>query len=233
MAISENKPRQIIHLDLDAFYCAVEEQRDPSLQGKPFAVGGRPEGRGVVSSCSYAARKKGVRSAMPMARAIQLCPELVIVPPHFDLYRPASRRVMSKVRELSHLVEQISIDEAFIDVTELPEDAEILGRRLQTEIRDELRLPSSLGIATNKLVAKISNDVGKSKAKKGVPPNAITVVPPGKEAEFLAPLPVEMLWGVGPKTAERLALMNVKTIGELAMIQMSIWQIALEKTAGI
>ena len=125
---------------------------------------------------------------------------------------------MSKVRELSHLVEQISIDEAFIDVTELPEDAEILGRRLQTEIRDELRLPSSLGIATNKLVAKISNDVGKSKAKKGVPPNAITVVPPGKEAEFLAPLPVEMLWGVGPKTAERLALMNVKTIGELAMI---------------
>lgn len=212
------KHRQIIHLDLDAFYCAVEEQRDPNLRGKPSAVGGRPEGRGVVSSCSYAARKKGVRSAMPMARAIQLCPELIIVPPHFDLYRPASRKVMSKVKELTHLVEQISIDEAFIDVTELAEDAETIGRRLQAEIRDELGLPNSLGIATNKLVAKIANDVGKSKAQKGVPPNAMTVVSPGKEAEFLAPLPVEMLWGIGPKTAEKLALMKVQTIGDLAKV---------------
>lgn len=212
------KHRQIIHLDLDAFYCAVEEQRDPSLRGKPFAVGGRPEGRGVVSSCSYAARMKGVRSAMPMARAVQRCPELIIVPSHFDLYRPASRKVMSKVRDLTHLVEQISIDEAFIDVTDLPEDAEILGRRLQAEIRDELGLPNSLGIATNKLVAKIANDVGKSKAQKGAPPNAMTVVPPGEEAEFLAPLPVEMLWGVGPKTAQKLEQMNVKTIGDLTRI---------------
>lgn len=218
MDISESKPRQIIHLDLDAFYCAVEEQRDPSLRGQPFAVGGRPEGRGVVSSCSYAARIRGVRSAMPMARAVQLCPELRIVPSHFDLYRPASRNAMRKVREITPLVEQISIDEAFMDVSELPEDAEIIGRRLQAQIRDELGLPNSLGIATNKLVAKIANDVGKSKSKSGAPPNALTLVPPGKEAEFLAPLPVELLWGVGPKTAEKLALMEVQTIGDLARV---------------
>jgi len=216
--INSDKPRQIIHLDLDAFYCAVEEQRDPTLRGMAFAVGGRPEGRGVVSSCSYAARKRGVRSAMPMARAIQLCPNLKVVPPHFDLYRPASRKVMDKVRALTSLVEQISIDEAFIDVSGLPEDAETIGRRLQAEIRDELGLPNSLGIATNKLVAKIANDVGKSKSKSGAPPNALTIVPPGKEAEFLAPLAVEMLWGVGPKTAEKLALMDVQTIGDLAKV---------------
>jgi DNA polymerase IV len=211
-------PHQIIHLDLDAFYCAVEEQRDPTLCGQAFAVGGRPEGRGVVASCSYAARKQGVRSAMPMARAIQLCPKLKIVSPHFDLYRPASRNVMSKARTITSLVEQISIDEVFIDVSDLPEDAEIIGRRLQAEIRDELGLPNSLGIATNKLVAKIANDVGKAKSKSGAPPNALTVVSPGTEADFLAPLPVEMLWGVGPKTAGKLALIDVQTIGDLAKL---------------
>jgi DNA polymerase IV len=216
--IDSGKPRQIIHLDLDAFYCAVEEQRDPTLCGLAFAVGGRPEGRGVVSSCSYAARKQGVRSAMSMARAIQLCPDLRVVSPHFDLYRPASRKVMSKVRTITALVEQISIDEAFIDVSDLPEEAEIIGRRLQAEIRDELGLPNSLGIATNKLVAKIANDVGKAKSKSGAPPNALTFVSPGTEAVFLAPLPVEMLWGVGPKTAEKLALMAVQTIGDLATV---------------
>ncbi len=212
------KPRQIIHLDLDAFYCAVEEQRDPSLRGLPFAVGGHPEGRGVVSSCSYAARVRGVRSAMPTARAVRLCPELKIVSSHFDLYREASRKVMRRVRAITPLVEQISVDEAFIDVSGLPEDAETIGRRLQAEIRDELGLPNSLGIASNKLVAKTANDVSKAAAKSGQPPNALTVVPPGKEAEFLAPLPVEMLWGVGPKTAEKLAQMEVQTVGQLAAI---------------
>jgi DNA polymerase-4 len=216
MAISEDRTRQIIHLDLDAFYCAVEEQRDPSLRGLAFAVGGRPEGRGVVSSCSYAARKRGVRSAMPMARAVQLFPELKIVSSHFDLYRQASRQVMMRVRAISTLVEQISIDEAFIDVSDLTEDAETIGRRLQAEIRDELGLPNSLGIASNKLVAKIANDVGKKASKSNTAPNALTVIPPGKEAEFLAPLPVEMLWGIGPKTAEKLSSMNIQTIGELA-----------------
>ncbi len=213
--------RQIIHLDLDAFYCAVEEQLDPSLKGLPFAVGGRPDQRGVVSSCSYAARAQGVRSAMPMARALQLCPQLKIVSPHYKAYHEASRKVMVKLGTITPLVEQLSIDEAFLDVSDLTDNAEIIGRNLQDEIRTELDLPCSLGIASNKLVAKIATDVGKAARvaqKSDTSPNALTVVPPGKEAEFLAPLPVEMLWGVGPKTAQKLSLMNVHTIGELAAI---------------
>ncbi len=208
--------RRIIHLDLDAFYCAVEEGRDPSLKGVPFAVGGRPEQRGVVASCSYAARAQGVRSAMPMRTALGLCPDLQIVPGHFRAYRAASRQVMKKLRDLTQLVEQISIDEAFLEVTDLPYPIEEIADRLQASIRQELDLPNSLGIASNKLVAKIATDVGKMDVKKGVPPNAITIVPPGQEAEFLEKLPVTMLWGVGPKTAEKLAAFEIKTIGELA-----------------
>ncbi len=197
--------RRIIHLDLDAFYCAVEEQRDPSLIGKPFAVGGQPDQRGVVSSCSYAARAHGVRSAMPMRTALNLCPELLIVSSHFSAYRAASQQVMKRLRSLTPLVEQISIDEAFLEVTDLPDPVKEIAHRLQDGIRGDLNLPCSLGIATNKLVAKIATDVGKMAVKKGVSPNAITIVPPGEEAAFLAPLPVRMLWGVGPKTAEKLA----------------------------
>ncbi len=208
--------RKILHLDLDAFFCAVEEQRDPNLRGKAFAVGGRPETRGVVASCSYAARRFGVRSAMPMVRAVKLCPQLIIVPSHFDAYRAASHQVMAHVHRLTPLIEQLSIDEAFLDVSDLPEPAEGLARRLQTTINTELNLPCSLGVATNKLVAKIANDVGKAAARSDQPPNALQVVPPGQEAAFLAPLPVEALWGVGPKTAERLHGLGLHTIGDLA-----------------
>jgi len=208
--------RKILHLDLDAFFCAVEEQRDPSLVGKPFAVGGQPDRRGVVASCSYAARSFGVRSAMPMATAVRLCPDLIIVPHRFGAYREASRAVMDRVNDLTPLVEQISIDEAFLDVTMLPDPAETIARRLQGTINDDLRLPCSLGVATNKLVAKIANTVGKARARTGHPPNTIQVVPPGEEAAFLAPLPVEELWGVGPKTAEQLARLGLRTIGDIA-----------------
>ncbi len=211
-------PRRIIHLDLDAFYCAVEEQRDPTLVGKPFAVGGRPDQRGVVSSCSYAARAQGVRSAMPMRTALGLCPNLLIVSSHFSDYRAASRQVMKRLRDLTPFVEQISIDEAFLEVTDLPDPVKVIAHRLQEGIRQELDLPCSLGVATNKLVAKIATDVGKMAVQKGVPPNAITIVPPGEEASFLAPLPVRMLWGVGPKMTERLALMEITEIGQLAQI---------------
>jgi DNA polymerase-4 len=209
-------PRKILHLDLDAFFCAVEEQRDPGLRGKPFAVGGRPDQRGVVASCSYAARKFGIRSAMPMARAVRLCPELIIVPSHFKAYRAASREVMARLHALTPLVEQLSIDEAFLDVSDLPEAGEALARRLQATIRTELGLPCSLGAATNKLVAKIANNIGKTQARREGPPNAIRVVAPGQEAAFLAPLPVDELWGVGPKTAERLAQLGLRAIGDIA-----------------
>lgn len=209
-------PRKILHLDLDAFYCAVEEQRDPSLVGVPFAVGGRPQERGVVSSCSYAARRLGIRSAMAMAHATRLCPGLRIISPHYKAYARASEGVMEHLRSLTPLVEQISIDEAFLDVSDLSESAETIAFELQATVRDNLILPCSLGVATNKLLAKTANDFGKATAQSEGPPNAITVVHPGDEAAFLAPLPVEALWGVGPKTAERLSALEIYTIGELA-----------------
>lgn len=209
-------PRTILHLDLDAFFCAVEEQRDPSLRGQPFAVGGQANQRGVVASCSYAARQFGVHSAMPMAQAVRLCRDLVIVPASHGIYHTASEKVMARLRDLTPLAEQISIDEAFLDVTMRREDGEALARRLQADIRDGLGLPCSLGVATNKLVAKIANNMGKAGATRSAPPNAITVVPPGTEAAFLAPLPVRELWGVGPKTAEALARLGIRTIGDLA-----------------
>ncbi len=208
--------RTIMHLDLDAFFCAVEEQRDPTLRGRPFAVGGRPESRGVVSSASYAARQFGVRSAMPMAKAVRLCPELLVVSPNFSAYRAASQQVMAHLHALTPLVEQISIDEAFLDVTALGEPGAEMAARLQATIRDELALSCSLGVAANKLVAKVATDVGKSLVRSGAMPQAICVVPPGDEAAFLAPLPTTALWGVGPKTAEKLAELGIHMIGDIA-----------------
>jgi DNA polymerase-4 len=186
--------RKILHLDLDAFFCAVEELQDPSLRGLAFAVGGKPDQRGVVSSCSYAARRFGVRSALPMSQAVRMCPNLIIRPPQFKAYRTASEQVMARLNNLTPFVEQISIDEAFLDVTMLPDGAEVIARHLQAQINSELGLPCSLGVASNKLVAKIANNIGKDQAGKDAPPNAIMVIAPGKEAEFLAPLGTRELW---------------------------------------
>jgi DNA polymerase-4 len=208
--------RKIIHLDLDAFFCAVEELLDPSLHDKAFAVGGHPETRGVVSSCSYPARHFGVHSAMPMAQAIRACPGLIVIYPRHGAYGEMSRRVMNYIEQLTPLVEQISIDEAFMDVSDLPEPGLVIAERLQSTINRELKLPCSLGVATNKLVAKIACDAGKVSRKGTSPPNAITVVPPGEEAAFLAPLPVRALWGIGPKTDARLSELGIHTIGDLA-----------------
>ena len=207
--------RKILHFDLDAFYCAVEEQRHAELKGAPFAVGGRPESRGVVASCSYAARQFGIRSAMGMAQAVRLCPQLRILPPDMREYGQVSRRVMEILHKTSPLVEQLSIDEAFLDVSERREYATVLARRLQAEVEDTLGLPSSLGVATNKLVAKIATDVGKAAVQTDDYPRAIQVVPPGREAEFLAPLPVDALWGVGPRTRERLAAIGIHRVADL------------------
>jgi len=208
--------RTIIHVDLDAFFCAVEELREPALAGRAFAVGGPPESRGVVASCSYPARRFGVHSAMPMAQAVRVCPGLLIVEPHFGDYRRVSRQVMARLRRLTTLVEQLSIDEAFLDVSARPEPPLALAQSLQSTIRAELGLPVSLGVASNKLVAKIANTVGKAGARGDGPPNAIQVVPPGEEAAFLAPLPCGELWGVGPKTAARLTGLGLHTIGDIA-----------------
>ncbi len=208
--------RKILHLDLDAFFCAVEEKRDPALRGQPFAVGGDPDRRGVVASCSYAARRFGIHSAMPMAQAVKLCPDLVVVPAHRPDYQSASRQVMAVLHNLTPLVEQLSIDEAFLDVSDLPESATVIARQLQTAINTDPGLPCSLGVASNKLVAKIANNIGKAAVKSGKPPNSIKVIPPGQEAAFLAPLPATELWGVGPKTAERLAHLGLHTIGDIA-----------------
>jgi len=206
--------RTILHLDLDAFFCAVEVIRDPSLEGQPFAVGGTPEGRGVVASCSYAARKFGVRSAMPMGQALRLCPGLKVVSQHGG-YGSYSKKVMVLLDAVTPYVEQISIDECFIDVTDIDAPANTVARRIQRRIQDELRLPSSLGGATSKLVAKIATNVGKDRAQTDGWPNAVLIVPPGEERAFLAPLPVRAMWGVGPKMAERLEAQGIRTLADL------------------
>ncbi len=210
--------RVILHLDLDAFFCAVEELRDPALRGKPFAVGGRPDERGVVASCSYAARALGVHSAMPMSQALRLCPRLMVVPVRHGVYSDVSHQVMQRLHNLSPLVEQISIDEAFLDVSDIREPALEIARKLQAQIWDELRLPCSVGVASNKLVAKIATETGKKAARGAASPQALTVVEAGTESGFLAPLPVNMLWGVGPKTEQKLAGLSIHTIGQLAAL---------------
>lgn len=215
--------RTILHLDLDAFFCAVEENQNPSLRGKAFAVGGKPDERGVVASCSYAARRMGIRSAMPMAKALKLSPRLIIVASRHHLYSEVSRQVMAILREQTPLVEQISIDEAFLDISDIQDEPERFGRGLQARIRNELHLPCSIGLASNKLLAKLATEVGKALALQRIkaqgltePPNAVTVVGFGEEAAFLNPLPVDMLWGVGPKTSARLTELGIRTIGDLA-----------------
>jgi len=208
--------RKILHLDLDAFFCSVEELLDPSLKGKAFAVGGAANSRGVVSSCSYAARHKGVRSAMPTSRALRQCPGLILVGHGHRLYSQYSDRVMEVIGRFTAMIEQISIDEAFIDLTDLPQSCRELAESIQKAVMDEVNLPLSVGCASNKLVAKIATDFGKSGYQGLETPRAITVVPPGEEAAFLAPLPVQAMWGVGPKSAERMRSLGISTLGELA-----------------
>lgn len=203
----------MIHVDLDAFFASVEELLDPSIVGLPIIVGGDPAKRGVVASASYAARAYGVRSAMPMSQALRLCPQAIVRHGHREAYESYSRRVMAILAEYTPLLEQVSIDEAFLDVTgcdQLFGSSEEIARRIQHRILSELGLSSSLGVASNKLVAKVASTLAK--------PRGLLVVPPGEEAAFLAPLPVERLWGVGEATAERLRKLGIQTIGQLAAL---------------
>jgi DNA polymerase-4 len=203
--------RYILHLDVDAFFASVEEILDPSLKGKPLIVGARPEQRGVVASASYAARAFGVHSAMPTAQALRLCPQAIVIPPRHKVYGEYSARMMAILSEYSTLIEPLSLDEAFLDVTGCEArwgSPEELARRLQKRLEVELGLSTSIGLASNKLVAKIASGLEK--------PHGFVVVPQGREAEFLAPLPVERLWGVGEVTARNLHEMGIFTIGQLA-----------------
>ncbi len=209
--------RTILHVDLDAFFVSVELLDKPELRGKPVAVGGRIDQRGVISSASYEARKFGVRSALPTRTAFQLCPELILLSARHDLYAQHSRQVMALLYEITPQIEQLSIDEAFLDITgtELRYgSAEKLAHYLHNRIRDELGLPCSIGVASNKLAAKIATE----KAK----PNNICIVDVGEEAAFLAPLPVRALWGVGPKTAEILKALGIETIGQIAQARSDV-----------
>ena len=189
---------------MDAFYASVEQRDDPSLRGRPVAVGGRPDRRGVVAAASYEARKFGVRSAMSMARAVRLCPELVVVPPDFGRYRDLSTRIFDMYRSVTPLVEPLSLDEAYLDVTRNAWGeplATTVARRLKQWIRDEVGLTVSAGAAPNKFLAKIASDWDK--------PDGLTVIPAERVDAFLRKLPVEALWGVGPVTAKRLRAAGV------------------------
>jgi len=204
----------IIHADLDAFFASVEQLDNPELRGQPVVVGGPPQSRGVVAAASYEARAFGIHSAMPMVTALRLCPEAVRVSPRFQRYAEISRRVMEIFRRFTPLVEPMSLDEAFLDVTAAVEhdpdrqSIEGIARAIKERVRAEVGLTVSVGAASSRSVAKIASDMDK--------PDGLVLVPSGTERRFLAPLPVRNLWGVGPKTAERLAEESVTTIGELA-----------------
>ena len=202
--------RAIIHIDMDAFYASVEQRDKPELRGKPVIVGGHPH-RGVVLAASYEVRPFGVRSAIPMARAIKLAPRSIVVPPRFHAYVDASESVFRIFERYTPLIEPLSLDEAFLDVTgsaALFGTGAQIARRIREEIRKETDLPASAGIAEVKFVAKIASDFAK--------PNGQHEVPPGTAREFLAPLPISRLWGVGPKTEEVLLKHGLKTIGDVA-----------------
>ena len=221
--MGRTQERSVIHADLDAFFAAAEALRRPELAGKPVIVGGSPEGRGVVSSATYEARRFGVRSAMPMAQALRLCPDAVVVRPDFDHYRQLSRHFRAILETFSPVVEVVSIDEAYLDVSHsdrLFGAPTMLARDLKARVRAEVGLAVSLGVASNKLVAKIASDLDK--------PDGLRIVLAGEEAATLAPLLVDRMPGIGPKASARLRATGIETLGQLA----SASDIALREAVG-
>ena len=209
--------RKIVHVDMDAFYASVEQRDNPELRGKPLAVGGQPTQRGVVAAASYEARAFGVRSAMPMATAVRLCPPLVIVPPDFARYKAASNAVFSIFREVTALVEPLSLDEAYLDVTENAWGeafGTVVARRLKERIRADTGLTASAGVAPNKFLAKIASGWKK--------PDGLTVISPERVEPFLQKLPVDALWGVGPVTAKKLRARGIERLVDVRAVEMDL-----------
>ncbi|HTK91049.1 MAG TPA: DNA polymerase IV [Verrucomicrobiae bacterium] len=213
MAGSAPAIRTVLHVDMDAFYAAVEQRDRPELKGRPVVVGAKPGGRGVVSAASYEARRFGIHSAMPISRAYRLCPTAVYLPVDMDKYAEVSRQIMALLAEWSPLLEPVSIDEAFLDVTAsraLRGDGPTIARDIKARIRGEVALTASVGVAPNKFLAKVASDLEK--------PDGLVVVEPGGEASFLAPLPIGRLWGVGRVTGTELESLGILTIGQLASL---------------
>src|SRR3954466_15563640 len=220
--MSDSLVRRILHIDMDAFYASVEQRDKPELRGLPVAVGGSPEQRGVVAAASYEARAFGVRSAMPMARAVRLCPSLVIVRPDFGRYKAASQAVFAIFRGVTPLVEPLSLDEAYLDVTENAW-GEALGqtvaRRIKDEIKSATRLTASAGVAPNKFLAKIASGWKK--------PDGLTVIAPERVEQFLQRLQVDALWGVGPVTAKRLRDRGIERLVDVRAASTKVLQEAV------
>ncbi len=214
--MSEFNQRKIIHVDMDAFYASVEQRDDPSLRGKPVIVGGNPNSRGVVSTASYEARKAGVHSAMPLAEAKRRCPQAFFLPVNGRKYREVSLQIRAIFLTYTPLVEPLSLDEAFLDVTgstSLFGSAETIGMKIKERIQNELDLTASVGVAGNKFLAKLASDLRK--------PNGFVVVASDQVQAFLDPLPVERVWGVGKKTAERLHGLDVKIVKDLRQLELT------------
>jgi DNA polymerase-4 len=203
-------PRKIIHLDMDCFYAAIEQRDRPELRGKPVGVGGSRDRRGVLTTCSYEARPFGVRSAMPTFLALQKCPQLIVVPTRFDVYRRESQRIREILAVFTELIEPLSLDEAYLDVSQLPFDPAGVAFEIRERILDQTGLTASAGIAPNKLLAKIASDMNK--------PNGQCVVAPDQIDPFMAGLPVRKLWGIGGVSAEKLEKRGVRTCGQLQQL---------------
>ncbi len=209
------KPRQILHVDMDAFFASIEQRDNPQLQGKPVVVGGSSESRGVVAAASYEARTYGIKSAMPMATAVRLCSNLILVRPDHNKYRRVSQQLVSILADYSPLVEPVSLDEAYLDVTgctHLFGSPGEMASGIQKRIAAELGLTASVGAGPNKLVAKLASDYRK--------PQGLTIVSPGEVANFLADMPVEKVWGIGPRTQAELKRIGVTTVGKLQSISL-------------
>lgn len=205
--------RVIFHIDMDAFFASIEILRNPSLKGKPVIVGGRPDTRGVVSTCSYEARAFGVRSAMPLSKAYKLCPHGIFLNGSYRLYCEYSEQVMEIFHDFTPIVQVISIDEAYLDVSEEIknyENAHAAAQILKKKVFDQTKLPCSIGIASNKLVAKVASGLAK--------PNGIKQIPPGTESEFLAPFPIQTLPGIGEKTQEVLNNHDIQFVKDLQIL---------------